>query len=87
MDGDRTMTTTYFSSDGSYGDASNIVLAKTDDWTPAMWQAIDEAGDYDRVELAEHFMTEWHDFEEGSGDFFCATCNLTPRELPKEENE
>jgi hypothetical protein len=82
------MTTTYFSSDGSYGDATSIVLAKTDNWTSSMWEAIDEVGDDGRADLAEHFMVGWHDYELGyNGHPYCSTCALFPEQLPKEENE
>lgn len=42
----------YFGKDGNYGDAENIVIVDTSDWTEDDWQMIDEAGDTDRASVA-----------------------------------
>lgn len=43
---------TYFATDGSYGDAYDLVVIDTSDFTEADWEAINEAGDYDRSRIA-----------------------------------
>ncbi len=47
-----TQTKTYFASDGSYGDGSDIVVIDTTDWGSEEWEIIDEAPDSERREIA-----------------------------------
>jgi hypothetical protein len=72
---------TYFAEDGSYGDAKDLVLTDTSSWTELMWSAIDDAGDSERRELAEHFVAGEHQFNTTDWDFdgnhkVCDTCEL-----------
>jgi tetrahydromethanopterin S-methyltransferase subunit G len=43
----------YFATDGSYGDANEIVIIDTDKFTEEDWQSIEEELDYYRAELAK----------------------------------
>jgi hypothetical protein len=43
---------TYFATDGSYGDAANIVMVDTSDWTDDDWDMVTYARDTDRAEIA-----------------------------------
>jgi hypothetical protein len=36
---------TYFASDGSYGDATGLVVVDTSKWTEEQWQMIEETSD------------------------------------------
>lgn len=51
---------TYFANDGSYGDASGIVIIDTDKWTEFEWGLFEHVSDYLRTELAED-IRDWHD--------------------------
>jgi len=42
----------YFATDGNYGDASQMVVLNTDNWTEADWVLLDETIDYDRAQVA-----------------------------------
>lgn len=42
------MTTTYFAVDGSYGDAEEIIIVDTTDWSDDEWYAIRECTDSSR---------------------------------------
>jgi hypothetical protein len=42
----------YFAKDGNYGDASQMVVLNTDNWTEADWILLDETIDYDRAQIA-----------------------------------
>lgn len=42
----------YFATDGNYGDSAGMVLLDTSDWTDEQWDEIEEASDYDRVNVA-----------------------------------
>lgn len=42
----------YFAADGNYGDADALVVVNTNRFTDEDWQAIDEAGDEERAEVA-----------------------------------
>jgi len=46
------MSHTYFAADGNYGNATDLVVVDTEDFTELDWQAIDEAGDSERNEVA-----------------------------------
>lgn len=43
---------TYFASDGSYGDAENMVVLDTSNWTNSEFEILDWAQDEERAELA-----------------------------------
>lgn len=43
----------YFASDGNYGDASQIVIVHTDDWTNEDWDKIMDASDDERAQVAQ----------------------------------
>ena len=43
---------TYFASDGSYGDADDLITIDTSGWTEADWEKIEEASDSDRGAIA-----------------------------------
>ena len=69
------MIKTYFAEDGSYGNADNIALVDTDDWTPEEWETIDETPDWERPGVAEklarkHGAKRWEvwyrDYETGA---------------------
>ncbi len=69
------MATHYFATDGSYGDATGLVLINTDNWTPSHWRTIEEASDYEeRAEVAKRIAEIMAD-EDESGDFTCIKCN------------
>lgn len=44
--------TTYFAKDGSYGDASGLVIVDTSKWTEETWRMIDETSDNFRATRA-----------------------------------
>lgn len=75
---------TYFASDGSYGDADGIEIHDTDNWTDAMWQAIDEATDNRRPSLSDHFAEGKHEFNPDN-DSLCDECDLKEEQLSKPE--
>lgn len=52
------MGTTYFAKDGSYGDASGLVIVDTSDWDERDWDAIDRASDDYRCTVARR-MSDW----------------------------
>jgi hypothetical protein len=84
---DTAKSKTYFAEDGSYGDAKDLVLTDTSSWTEPMWSAIDDAGDNNRQQLAEHFVFGEHNFDTTDWDFdgnhkVCDTCGLRPEGLP-----
>lgn len=43
----------YFAADGNYGDALDLVVVDTADWSDEDWALIDEAFDGDRPKIAE----------------------------------
>ena len=50
---------TYFAVDGSYGDANNLFVADTTQWTEEDWEEIEMAPDRDRIEIAEELTTKY----------------------------
>lgn len=42
----------YFAKDGSYGDATNIVIAHTDNWNESDWDKILDSTDSERASIA-----------------------------------
>jgi len=51
--------TTFFSLDGSYGDANNLFVTDTTQWTLEDWEEIEMARDSDRMEVAEELTTKY----------------------------
>lgn len=47
------MTTHYFAIDGNYGDATDLILVHTDDWTEEDWDRIFDTNDNDRLAVAK----------------------------------
>ena len=48
---------TYFATDGSYGDASGLVIVDTSKWTQEQWQMIEETSDSFRAVRAMEGMS------------------------------
>lgn len=48
------MTLHYFAEDGSYGDASNLEVIDTSDWTEEEWEMVEEASDSNRSYVAAY---------------------------------
>lgn len=46
------MSTHYFAPDGSYGDATDIVIVHTDNWTSKDWDEIMDSSDDSRIHIA-----------------------------------
>lgn len=42
----------YFATDGNYGDATDIVIVDTAEWTDDDFQLIEDASDSERAEIA-----------------------------------
>ena len=47
------MNTHYFTKDGNYGDADGATMFDTTKWTAAQWQAIEDASNQNRFEVAK----------------------------------
>ena len=47
------MAKTYFAEDGSYGDAENLVLLDTSNWTDKDWHEIEWSSDWERPIVAQ----------------------------------
>jgi hypothetical protein len=45
--------THFFSNDGSYGDAEDLLIVDTDNWTDEDWRDIDDASDLTRLDIAK----------------------------------
>ena len=43
----------YFALDGTYGDATDIIIVHTDDWTNDDWDRIMDAHDIERSSVAQ----------------------------------
>lgn len=43
----------YFAADGNYGDATDLVIVQTSDWTTEDWDIIMDCNDTDRKKVAE----------------------------------
>ncbi len=50
----------YFAQDGSYGNAENIVLIHTDDWTDDDFNTVIDAHENDRLETAKRVALSKH---------------------------
>lgn len=48
------MSHTYFAVDGSYGNGVDILVVDTSSWTEEDWNAVDEASDSERIEIARN---------------------------------
>lgn len=46
------MSEHFFSTDGSYGDATDILVVDTSNWTDEDWRDIDDASDMTRLDIA-----------------------------------
>jgi len=43
----------YFATDGNYGNAENLVIIDTTDWTEDEWDIIDQSPENDRTKIAQ----------------------------------
>lgn len=55
------MTTHFFSNDGSYGDAEDILIVNTDQWSEEDWRDIDDASDMTRLAIAREIEEKHRD--------------------------
>ena len=53
------MSNSYFALDGSYGDATEILIVDTDDWTPEEWELINYATDDERSDMAQQIIDKY----------------------------
>lgn len=75
---EKVKMTTYFATDGNYGNADGIVIVDTSDWSEENWTAIDEVGDADRANLAYTLANPaccTHDQHENYCDCCMSACN------------
>ena len=49
---------TYFAMDGNYGDSHGVIIIDTSTWSQEDWDAIEMAGDYDRIVVATNIALE-----------------------------
>lgn len=47
-----TQRETYFAADGTYGDATDLIVVRTDDFTEEEWGEVDAADDWSRSRVA-----------------------------------
>lgn len=59
------MTTHYFAKDGNYGDAKELVIIDTSDWTEDEWSDIDFAIDSNRPSIALSLSSTSHKVSKG----------------------
>jgi hypothetical protein len=52
------MALTYFAGDGSYGDASGLVIIDTRAWNNDQWDRVESASDYERAAIAASIALE-----------------------------
>ena len=57
------MDSAYFSSDGNYGSASEMIIVNTDNWTSEHWDLIDNTPDELRMIVA-HRLSQGYTIEE-----------------------
>jgi hypothetical protein len=43
----------YFATDGNYGNAENLIIIDTTDWTEDEWDIIDQSPENDRTKIAQ----------------------------------
>ena len=77
------MSSTYFATDGSYGDSTGFLVVPTGSWTDEMWEIVEMSGDNRRMELAKHFNVGVHTVVKG----LCEMCELTPEEFDESVGE
>lgn len=79
------ITRTYFTTDGTYGSASegeDIIIIDTTDWTQEMWDEIEGCSDSERFFLAHHFSVGKHPLEiDEDGSPKCKQCFFEPKHL------
>ena len=51
----------FFANDGSYGDATDLVVLNCENFNNEDWLAIDEANDYDRLSIARTLAKHYAD--------------------------
>ena len=52
------MALTYFAGDGSYGDASGLVILDTRAWNNEQWDRVEGVSDYERAAMAANVALE-----------------------------
>lgn len=52
------MALTYFAGDGSYGDASGLIILDTRAWNAEQWDHVESASDYERAAIAASIALE-----------------------------
>jgi len=55
------MSMVFFANDGSYGDATDLVVLNCEHFNNEDWLAIDEANDYDRLPIARTLAKHYAD--------------------------
>ena len=48
----------YFAQDGNYGDATELIIVDTTNWTEDDWLLIEDATDSERADMAERITIE-----------------------------
>lgn len=48
----------YFAQDGNFGDATELIIVDTTNWTEADWEMIEDAYDGERATIAERISIE-----------------------------
>lgn len=71
---------TYFAIDGNYGVAEGLIIADTTEWTPDMWELMEEEPEHTRPELAKHFASAYHLWK----DEMCNSCGLRPEQVDRQ---
>ena len=59
----------YFAADGSYGDATDMLIVDTDLFTQEDWDEIDNASDSERSDLAQQIATMKKETENASNAY------------------
>ena len=49
------MSKSYFTPDGTYGDATDVAVIDTTNWTESDWERVEECSDSDRRDIAVIF--------------------------------
>ena len=52
------MTIKYFAADGSYGNAEDIIIVDTADWSDDMWEAVDMSSDARRHAVVAQLVSD-----------------------------
>lgn len=53
------MSNSYFAMDGSYGDAEEILIVDTDQWTEDDWDSVHNASDDGRSDVAQSIIEKY----------------------------